>query len=135
MILQRYESTDEGTFGFLVFGRDWVHTLELPWRENIPNTSHIPAGEYTLRMRHSPKYGQCWHVTEVPRRSYILLHHGNFAGDRALNLRTNSAGCILLGSRRGRLYGQLAVLASRTARRKFELATGWEPRKLVIRDA
>lgn len=135
MLLLRYESTNQGTFGYLAYGGDFVHTLELPWRENRSNVSCIPAGRYAVRMRHSPKYGQCWHVEAVPNRSHILLHHGNYAGDKQLGFRTHSAGCILLGSRRGRINGQSAVLASRSARRKFETAMNWKPFDLEIVDA
>ena len=135
MILLRYDESDQGTFGYLVFGGDFVHTLELPDRQNQPNLSRIPAGTYTVRMRHSPKYGKVYHAENVPGRTHILLHHGNYAGDRLRDWRTHSAGCILLGSRRGKLGGQLALLASRTARRKFETAMNWKSFKLEIIDA
>lgn len=135
MILLRDDWSDEGTYGYLVYGNEFVHTLELPWRDNQPNASCIPAGRYTVRMRHSPKYGQVYHVQSVPNRTHILLHHGNYAGDRVLNYRTHSAGCILFGSRRGRLHGQRAVLASRIARRKFESAMKWEPFQLEVVNA
>lgn len=124
--LYRTDTSDEGTAGILVFGDDWIYTLELPWRDNRPNHSHIPPGRYAMQMRDSPKYGPVYEVMGVRGRTHILLHHGNFAGDRTLGHRTHSAGCILVGTRRGRLGGQLAVLGSRIARRKLETALDFE---------
>jgi hypothetical protein len=68
----------------------------------------------------------------VPGRSYILLHEGNFSGDKEIGLRTHSAGCVLLGRKRGRLYGQNAVLSSRTARREFEVRMNWQTTELEV---
>jgi len=135
MILLREPSTDEGTYGYLIFGDEYIHTIELPARDNRPNLSCIPAGKYAVSMRHSPKYGQVYHVESVPGRTHILMHHGNFAGDKSKGFRTHSAGCILLGGRKGRLSGQAAVLASRSARRKLETTMNFEPFELVIIDA
>ena len=135
MILYRTDTSDEGTFGVLVYPDGWVYTAELPDRDNRSNLSCIPEGRYSLSMRTSQKYGNVYQVNNVKNRSHILLHHGNFAGDRACGLRTHSAGCILLGSKRGRIHGQKAVLASRTARRRFELAMDFEPTTLEIINA
>ena len=135
MILYRTDTGDEGTFGVLVYPDGWVYTAELPDRGNRPNLSRIPAGRYVVSVRTSGKYGEVYHVKDVKNRSHILLHHGNYAGDKGLGLRTHSAGCILLGSKRGRLHGQRAVLGSRGARRKFELAMNFEPFELEIINA
>lgn len=64
-------------------------TLELPNRDNQRNISCIPAGLYTCVPRVSKKYGKHWLVADVPNRSLILLHHGNFS--------TDTQGCILVG--------------------------------------
>ena len=135
MILFRTETGNEGTFGVLVYPDGYLFTAEPPDRGNRPNLSCIPAGRYVVSMRHSPKYGKVYTVNNVSKRSHILLHHGNFAGDRTLGFRTHSAGCIILGSRKGKLHGQNAVLNSRTARRKFELAMNWEDFELEIVNA
>lgn len=134
MKLFRTDSDDHGTFGVLIFGDDYVRTIELPWRENRPNLSCIPQGRYTVSMRHSPKYGKVYHVEAVPGRSHILLHHGNFAGDKTRGFRTHSAGCILLGTKRGRLASQKVVLASRPARTKFETRMNFQTFELEIID-
>jgi hypothetical protein len=130
--LFRVESGNEGTFGILVYPGGYLYTGELPWRQNKPNISRIPGGRYTVRMRISPKYGRVYEVTGVENRSYILLHQGNYCGDRALHYRTNVQGCILLGLKRGRLNGQSAVLSSRIARTRFETRMNMEPFQLEV---
>lgn len=134
LTLIRTDSSDQGTFGILLFADTWCYTAELPDRNNRPNLSCIPAGRYAVSVRRSPKYGKVYHVKNVKDRSHILLHHGNFAGDKTRGLRTHSAGCILLGSKRGRLYGQNAVLASKVARTKLETRMNWEPFELEVID-
>ena len=64
-------------------------TLELPWRNNEPRVSRIPAGTYKLIKHHSPKFGACYWVQDVPNRSEILIHPGNY--------HTQILGCILPG--------------------------------------
>lgn len=131
-LIRTEHDKQQGTFGIIVFGSQYLYTGELPWRQNKPNISRIPQGKYVVRVRNSPKYGQVYHITDVRGRSYILFHQGNFCGDRSLGFRTNVQGCILLGRRRGKLYGQKAVLSSRPARRAFELAMGMQPFNLEI---
>jgi len=133
MLLLRTDTSDQGTFGILVFGDEFVYTGELPWRENKPNLSCIPEGRYTMRLRVSPRYGRVFEIGDVPDRSYILLHQGNFCGDTSLGYRTNVRGCVLLGIKRGSLGGQKAVLSSRMARRRFETALNFQPTTLEIR--
>lgn len=64
-------------------------TLELAWKNNQRKISCIPKGTYTCVARVSPKYGRHFHVTNVPNRDLILIHHGNFHAD--------ILGCILIG--------------------------------------
>lgn len=64
-------------------------TLELAWKNNQRKVSCIPIGTYTCVARVSPKYGRHFHVTNVPNRDLILIHHGNF--------HTDILGCILIG--------------------------------------
>jgi len=111
--------SDQGTRGMIFAGSFNCHTIELPWRNNTRSISCIPAGEYKVELRQSPKYGQIYHVKEVPNRSYILIHAGNFAGDTKMGYRTNVNGCILLGQRQGLLWGQWAVLNSKVTVRRF----------------
>lgn len=55
------------------------HTIELPWRDNMPNKSCIPEGVYPLTLRQTLKRGQHLLVSNVPKRSLILLHPANNA--------------------------------------------------------
>lgn len=64
-------------------------TLELAWKNNERKVSCIPKGTYTCVSRTSPKYGRHFHVTNVPNRDLILIHHGNY--------HTDILGCILIG--------------------------------------
>jgi len=133
--LCRLKRSDQGTRGILFADSFSCQTLELPWRENQRSISCIPSGEYQVKIRISPKYGQVYHIKEVPNRSYILLHSGNWAGDKHKGYRTNVAGCILLGARRGLLLGQWAVLNSRITVRRFMTHMGMENFILKIHEA
>jgi hypothetical protein len=118
--LLRIRRNDQGTIGILSTPYGFqCHTLELPWRDNQKSISCIPPGEYITRIRVSPKYGKVYHVQDVPNRTYILIHSGNWAGDVEKGYRTHVNGCILLGLQRGLLDGQVAVLNSRLAVSRF----------------
>ena len=134
-VLQREASENEGTYGVLVAKGRGFNTLELPWRDNRRKLSCIPAGSYLCVWHRSPRFGLCYHVTNVPGRSAILIHGGNLAGDALLGFRTHVQGCILLGERRGRLNGQKAVLVSQPAMRRFHALMGQKPFTLEVKDA
>jgi hypothetical protein len=72
--------------GYKVFD---FFTLELPWLDNQREISCIPVGDYACKKRHSQRYENHFHVLNVPNRSYILIHHGNYFKD--------TLGCILPG--------------------------------------
>ena len=65
-------------------------TLELPWRDNERQVSCIPPGKYRLKHFHSPKFGRCLELQQVPGRDAILIHAGNYNRD--------THGCILIGA-------------------------------------
>ena len=117
LTLLRDPYDEEGTLGglFMEDGRLLCHTIELPWRANKPYLSCIPEGEYLVIPWQSSRFGKAYHVVQVPGRSSILFHAGNWAGDSEKDLRTNSWGCILPGQGSGRLCLQKAVLNSRRA--------------------
>lgn len=83
-------------------------TIELPWRDNEPNASCVPAGEYELIPYVSPKHGPTWrlHAPELGvwgrsmapegMRTEIELHPGTWASD--------SEGCVLTGTTAGELF-------------------------------
>lgn len=88
------------------------HTVERPWANNAPNISCIPEGDYTLVPRWFYRGGyMTWEVTNVPNRSLILFHKGNLA--------IHVEGCIALGTIRGALGRQWAVLHSGKAFKSF----------------
>jgi hypothetical protein len=92
--LHRFMSDPKQTLGSLVFYRNdnpelMLATVELPWRNNERQVSCIPEGEYKVVRRNSQKYGDHWHLIDVPERSYILIHAGNF--------HYQIQGCILVG--------------------------------------
>lgn len=97
--LFRTETGDQGTFGLLVCP-DWgmiLSTAEPPERDNRRNISCIPDGDYRLKKYLSPKYNETLMVLDVPDRSNILFHSGNYAGDTLLGYSSDTDGCILLG--------------------------------------
>lgn len=126
-ILHRLHCRDEQTEGSfrLYDGERPVFscvTLELAWKDNMPEVSCIPKGSYKAVPRTSEKYG--WHYrilspdgSEVPGRSYILIHAGNF--------KTDIKGCILVGQNHADINadGYADVTASvATLQRLLELA-------------
>lgn len=75
-------------------------TLELAWLDNQSNVSCIPEGFYDVVPRTSPKYGSHLHISEVPNRSLILIHYGNYAGSMNPNTgRSDIRGCVLVGEK------------------------------------
>ena len=67
-----------------------VKALELPDRDNQRNISRIPSGTYQCSLRWSEKYDWHYHINNVPNRSLILMHFGNYY--------TDTRGCILVGN-------------------------------------
>ena len=130
----RYRFSDQGTEGVLSVPGVGVSffTLELPWRGNRRSVSCVPSGEYLCGIVQSPRFGRVYHIRDVPERSHVLLHSGNFAGDVSLGLRSHVEGCVLLGLKAGELHGQRAVLCSRMAVRRFMAATNGADVRLVI---
>jgi hypothetical protein len=131
----RLRRSDQGTEGILVTEEYECKTLELPWRDNLRQISCIPPDIYDVEIRISNKYGRIYWVRNVPNRSYILIHSGNYAGDKKKGFKTHVMGCILLGTRSGFLGGQVAVLNSRVAVRQFMEYMDYEPFQLRIQEA
>jgi len=132
--LIRLRRSDHGSEGILLFRNFHCYSLELPWKDNQRNISCIPAGTYTVTIRLSHKYGRVYWVLDVPGRSYILIHSGNWAGDVSKGLKTHTNGCILLGKFNGTLQKQRAVLCSRPTITKFMNLLQGQPFQLNILD-
>lgn len=93
LTLDRLADTGVSTFGSLhdAENNELCVTLELGWHDNEPDRSCVPPGTYKMARRFSPKHGMdVWGLEDVPGRSDIELHIGNFAKD--------TKGCILLGT-------------------------------------
>jgi hypothetical protein len=105
-----------GTFGVatLPSGRT-LFSVEPPWVGNQVNVSCIPEGVYKLGLRRSGvvsrssggEFKSGWEITEVPNRTFIMLHPGNWPD--------NFEGCIGFGLKYGMLDDKLAVFNSRDA--------------------
>lgn len=133
--IYRMRRSDQGTEGLLISDDFTCRTLELPWKDNRPNISCIPTGNYEVEIRISNKYGRIYWVRNVENRSYILLHSGNYGGDKSKGFKTHIMGCILLGKKSGFLGGQIAVLNSRVAVRQFMEFMEYDKFKLKIQEA
>ena len=68
----------------------------VPMRINSPNIDCIP-GEmtYTVKKHYSPSKGECFQVMDVPDRTWVLWHVGNFATGK----KVDTEGCQLPGMR------------------------------------
>lgn len=78
------------TLGRLSFGDYQCFTLELPWLGNQVRVSCIPPGVYEGKKILSPSLGECVDILNVPGRTYIRIHKGNFT--------RQILGCILVGT-------------------------------------
>ena len=132
--LTRTETSDQGTFGTISGEGQILHTAELPWRQNLSKISCIPPGSYICRPYSSPRFPNAYEVRNVPGRSAILIHSGNYAGDTAKGYRSDVEGCILLGLGRGMLNGQEVVISSRDALSRFRALVGQNSFELVVVD-
>lgn len=134
-LLTRTEQSDQGTFGVILTDSGFTcRTGELPWRENAPDRSRIPAGKYLCTWRNSPKHGWCYHIENIAGRRGVEIHSANFMGDAAKGFRCELLGCIAPGMALGIINGQLAVTSSRKALEKLEEDLGQDPFELTIED-
>lgn len=116
--IKRLSHGEKQTLGelFIRDGDDEVFTcktLELPWLDNKVQVSCIPAGSYKVKKRNSAKYGDHFHIEDVPGRTFILIHHGNYY--------TDILGCVLVGTSHTDINndGLRDVTASRTTMAKL----------------
>lgn len=86
--LIRKPSSALSTLGTLSLeGQHLAYTLERP-------EVQIPAGTYSVEIRYSPRFKRPLpHLLDVPGRSDILIHAGNWPRD--------TEGCILVGLQLG----------------------------------
>lgn len=90
VILRRFPSTNQGTFGALFIDNVPVClTCEDPWNNNEHDISCIPLGIYQCQKYNSARFVNVWELQDVPGRTSILIHMGNTIND--------THGCILVG--------------------------------------
>lgn len=134
-ILQRFEESDQGTFGRLNAPSLSLYTGELPWRENAASISRVPAGTYRAVVTYSPRFGRGLYLLgPTDPRAGIRIHPANLMGDAEKGFRSQLNGCIALGERLGHMDGQKALLLSQPAVRRLESYFGGKPFGLEIRD-
>lgn len=95
------------TVGVMNFDSFRCFTLELPKDGNQPNISCIPEGTYNCRKITSPTLGECIDILEVPGRSYIRIHKGNYT--------SQIKGCILVGEALKDINGDLIIDVANSA--------------------
>ncbi len=104
-IVRLEENHQYGTFGVAILNTEiFCITLEPADWFNKPNISCIPAQQYLCRRVITPNHGETFEVMNVPGRSKILFHAGNYIKD--------TLGCIILGQYAYKLKGERAVLNS-----------------------
>ena len=124
--LERFCYSDFGTFGYLYLPNgEQLATVERPWIGNQPRVSCIPIGEYDCEPRRYNKGGyDAVEVLNVPKRTHILLHIGNYV--------RNSNGCILINSRHGAFNQEWCGSASKKAFRSYMEQVGNIKSKLIV---
>ena len=102
-LLRVEENFRYGTFGFLRIDKQvFCVTLEPPDILNEQYISSIPAQQYECHKHQSPKFGTTFEVSNVPGRTKVLFHRGNYARD--------THGCILLAQHFGKIKENRVVL-------------------------
>ena len=98
IILERaYLPDNSATLGKWTMSGVTCYTMENPWKGNKVGESCIPEGVYRMALRESPivertsggEYKEGWEILDVPGRSLIMVHPGNWEDD--------TQGCILPG--------------------------------------
>jgi hypothetical protein len=103
VISRTYEELETLSHAIIFNGQDKLFefkTIELPLftvplRLNTVCTNCIPEGTYEVTKIYSPTKGQCFQVHNVPGRTAILIHKGNFATGK----KVDTQGCILVGDK------------------------------------
>ena len=115
-----------GTFGALIIdSKLFCWTLEPPDELNQQSISSIPAQQYRCKRCSSDRYPDTFQVMNVPGRTKILFHKGNFD--------EHTEGCILLARKYGVLRGGRAIMNSGDTFNQFmEIMQGIDEFSLTI---
>jgi len=128
IILERFCYSENGTFGSLILpdGSE-LATVERPWLNNKKSASCIPIGNYDCGPRLYNRGGyEAVEVLDVPNRSYILFHKGNFV--------RYSKGCILVNSYHGAVGDEWCGKSSAVAFKAFMDEVGGQSFRLIIKN-
>lgn len=126
--LLRVGQSNRGTFGVLRYGQvPFALTLERPWEENATDISCIPAGRYMCRRVRSGRFGDTYEVCDVPGRTNVLFHKGNYVYD--------TRGCILIGEEFSGTWDKPFIASSERGFLEFKmLVKDCQEFELVISD-
>jgi len=119
VILDRFISTDKGTFGVLIVEDKRFYTVEKPWRNNTQEISCVPSGEYIL-IPHG-EYGKDGDVLCLISEENKITHFEENNSKRfaclihTANYEKDVIGCIGLGQ----LYLKNMVTNSRNSIKEF----------------
>ena len=96
VVITRFEFSETQTLGeLIVYDKNQpifkCKTIELEVDKNAKRDDAIPYGTYEVVKRVSSKYGNHFHILNVPNRDYILIHNANYS--RQL------LGCIAVGQK------------------------------------
>ncbi len=94
-VLITYEHLD-GVAGDLHLdesGEVFCHSLELPWKNNEPNISCLPLGDYVCKVTYSPAFKKDLYLIlePFPHRDGFRIH--------AANRLTELRGCVAFGEK------------------------------------
>lgn len=127
--LFRIFKDEKQTLGEIQIGDLSLFTLELPDLNNdgIDNNevrkSCIPEGVYRVKKHNSPKFGKTFWVKDVPGRSAILIHPGNY--------HYHTLGCILVGLDQEDLNGD-GLIDNKSSKKAMELLLEYDITELEI---
>jgi len=123
--VDRFTSDEDTTISrVMVDGQFVCFSLEDEYREEkVVGETRIPAGTYRVTLRTEGGFHQRYakrfsefhrgmlHIRDVPNFEFILIHCGNTDED--------TAGCLLVGSQANTDPGNMSVISSTVAYRKF----------------
>lgn len=116
-----YES-ENATISRLLIGKEEFYILENGHRDpKVWGNTRIPAGIYTVIKRNFGRFFELYssryehkfvyEIEKVPNFSGILFHIGNFVN--------NTDGCLLVGTSPALINGELSVVSSINAYKRF----------------
>ncbi len=118
VILKRAWTDARATIGMLTIvgvKHDPFFTLENPQRSTTKD-SRIPGGFYKCVPYSGSKHKDVYQILDVPGRTAILFHVGNYEYE--------TEGCILVGSGSCMMMGRPAITDSRAAFKMFKHLLG-----------